>query len=197
MIPILMMIIGGLLIVLAILGLLAYIFQPVYEAFQVVIKRKDDYAHYISPSGQTFLQTRVKRYLMGDGLMFALGCILFFSGLYMGYGPRGFGMLFSVKAGEETAQYDTIESELAEGFDSHGNYVDAEGKIYTHYFVVRGTSIFDRGDLIGDTDAFRVYIIDQPAENLYYIVDGYASSATVKEVTSILRERGIDYEMEE
>ena len=51
MISILLMIIGGILIIVSIVLMLMFIFQPVYEAFQVVIKREDDYAHYISPTG--------------------------------------------------------------------------------------------------------------------------------------------------
>lgn len=197
MIPIFMMVIGGLLILISVLGILAYIFQPVLEAYQVVIKREDDYAHYISPSGQAFLQTRVKRYLLGVGIMFVLGCVLFFSGLYMGFGPRGFDMLFSTQTSEESAEYNAIDSELAEGFDSHGNYIADDGKIYSHYFVVKGTNIFYREEYIGNIDVLRDYLTNLDTENSFYIVDGYAAASTFKEVMNILSENGFEYEIEE
>ena len=197
MIPILMMIIGGLLIGVSIAGILAYIFQPVYEAFQVVIKREDDYAHYATPAGQAFLQTRVKKYLIGVAVMFLIGCILFFTGLYIGFGARGFNMLFSTQQSKENDDYDAIDSELAEGGDSRGNYVADDGKIYSHYFVVRGTNIFYKDEFIGDSNAFRKYISDLNTENSFYIVDGYAASSTYKEVMNILSESGFEYEIDE
>ena len=185
MIPILMMIIGGLLIVLSILGLLAYVFQPVREAYQVVIKREDDYAHYISPSGQAFLQTRVKRYLIGIAVMFIVGCLLFFAGLYIGYGPKGFDMLFSTH-NNETSEQDAIDSELAQGFDSRGNYVSDDGKVFPHYFIVKGTDIYYIDEYVGDAEALRAYIPNLDIENSLYIIDGYAAASTYKEENASL-----------
>lgn len=196
MIPILMMIIGGLLIVLSILGILAYIFQPVIEAYQVVIKREDDYAHYISPSGQTFLQTRVRRYLIGILVMFIVGCFLFFGGLYIGYGPKGFDMLFTTR-NDETSENDVIDSELAPGFDSRGNFVADDGKVYPHYFIVKGTDIYYIDKYVGDTEALRSYVPNLDIENSFYIVDGYAASSTYKEVMNILSENGFEYAIDE
>ena len=78
MLSILLMILGGILIIISILGVVAIIFQPLYEDYQVVIKRKDDYAQYATPSGQAYLRSRIKRYWTGLGIMFAAGCIMFF-----------------------------------------------------------------------------------------------------------------------
>ena len=197
MIPIILMIFGGLLIVISLLGLLAYVFQPVYEDFQVVIKREDDYAHYATPSGQAFLQKRVKRYISGIIIMLVAGCILFFSGLYMGYGSKGFNMLFSTKQSGDEMEYDAIDSELAEGFDSRGNYVTDDGKIYTHYLVVKGNAVYYKDELIGDADDLRVFVQNMNIENSFYIVDGYASASAYKEVMNILSENGFEYEIDE
>ena len=42
MLAILLMVVGGLMIFVSILGCLAILFQPLYEDYQVVIKRRDD-----------------------------------------------------------------------------------------------------------------------------------------------------------
>lgn len=197
MIPILLMIIGGLMIVISLVGVFAFIFQPFYENYQVVIKREDDYAHYVTPSGQAYLRTRTRSYFRWIAILFAVGCIMFFTGLYMGYGSRGFNMLFSLQKKEESAEYNAIESELAEGFYLHGNYVADDGRIYTHYLVVKGNDVYYKDVLIGDTEALRAYIPNFNIENSFYIVDGYAASSTYKEVMNILSESGFEYEIDE
>ena len=155
MVSILLMVLGGLMILFSILGVLAILFQPLYEDYQVVIKRKDDYVQYNTPSGQAFLRSRIKRYWIGLAVLFLVGCALFFTGFYMKYGARGFGMLLTV---EEENELTDSDSELAKGINENGDYVTAKGRTYPNYIVVRGTEVYYREQRIGNTEDFRKYL---------------------------------------
>ncbi len=197
MIPILLMVIGGIMIVISIIGFLLFLFQPLFEEYQVVIKRKDDYAHYTSPIGQRYLQSRINRYLKHIGVLFVLGCILFFTGLYMRFGSRSLDILLPGAEQSFTTGDEAIDSELAEGFDSRGNYVSGDGKVYPYYIIVKGNDIYFKDELLGGPENLSSCFEEMDKENTVYIIDGYAAANTYKEVKSILSENGYEYESDE
>lgn len=195
MIAIFLMIVGGGMIAVSIIGILAFIFQPLYEDFQVVIKRKDDYAHYATPSGRAYLSRRTGRYWKSVIFMLIIGCILFFTGFYMKFGERGFGMLLGIEDKKTAAAYENINSEIASKINDNGDYVSENGITYI-LLTVKGREVFYRDRLVGNTDDFREFIKNIDIGTPIYLLDGYASSATYSEIRNILDESGFEYEMD-
>ncbi|MCR4745177.1 MAG: hypothetical protein K5894_08095 [Lachnospiraceae bacterium] len=199
MLAILLMVVGGLMIFVSILGCLAILFQPLYEDYQVVIKRRDDYTHYLSPSGQAYLRSRIKRYWRSLGILFIAGTLIFFTGYYMKYGSRGFNNLLTFKDETNAEDSDGAQENLSKKLDENGDYISDSGVVY-YGIVVRGNEVIYRNEPIGDVDTFREYIenlqkqseIDENSK--FQLLDEYASSAAYLEVMNILNEREIDYE---
>ncbi|WP_029322017.1 hypothetical protein [Butyrivibrio sp. AE3004] len=196
MIPIFLMIIGAIMILVSVFMCLMYLFEPLYKNYQIVIKRKDDYAHYTSPSNFALLQKARKGYWIQTGILFIIGCILFFTGAYLKYGEKGFGLLFSTEL-EESEDSDSINQELAEGFDSSGNYISDDGLVYTDYVIVKGTDILFKDKSVCNLEEFETEVERLPEGNTIYVIDGYASAHTFHEVMRILSEKGFEYETDE
>ena len=196
MIPVIMMIIGGILILISVFGFLAFLFEPLIKNYRIVIKREDDYTHYTSPRNFAMLQTARKEYCAGLAVMFAVGCVLFFSGAYLLFGERGFGFLFSTQE-ERVSDVDiAVSDEISDSIDKDGNYVDESGTAYSNYIIVKGIEILFNGETIGGTEDFRSFILGCADLGKIYVADGYAASSTYHEVIDILKENGFDYESE-
>ncbi len=195
MIPIFMMIIGAIMILVSVFMCLMFLFEPLYKNYQIVIKRKDDYAHYTAPRTFALLQKARKGYWIHTGILFLVGCILFFSGVYLRYGERGFGILFATEL--ESEDTDPINGELAEGFDPSGNYVSDDGVVYTQYVIVKGTDILFKDEYVCDVEEFETEVDRLPEGNTIYVIDGYAAAHTFHEVMRILSEKGFEYETDE
>ncbi|MBO4903792.1 MAG: hypothetical protein J5367_01065 [Lachnospiraceae bacterium] len=193
MIAILFMIIGGVLVVISIIGFMMYLFQPMREMYQVVIKREDDYSHYISPRGMAYLQEKTKSYLIGLAVMFAIGSVLFLSGLYMKFGSRGFSMLFSSVV-EESTQYRASDADITDKIDDDGDYKADNGKVYYDYLIIKGNDIYEREQLIGRIEDFESYVPEMDKSREIFVADDYASSSTFHEVIRLLEENGFSYE---
>ncbi len=196
MIGYLLMAVGAAMVIMSIIGILKYFFQPLIETYQVVIKREDDYAHYTSPRGIAYLNEHKKKYLTMLAVLFIAGAGLFSLGLYMNFGPRGFEMLLSPNA-QQGKVYDAVDTELAEGFDANGNYVAPNGKIYSRYVLIKGNEIYYGQDLVGDIDAFRDFAPAIDRNSRLYLIDGYASAAAFREAVSILDSNGIGCDWDE
>ena len=193
MIAILLMILGACLIIISIIGFLMYLFQPLRETYQVVIKRRDDYALYATPSGRRYLREKTKVYLRWVASMFILGCALFLSGLYMKFGPRGFKMLLS-NPDEIQSEYEAADPEVKGKIDENGDYRAADGKLYKYYLLVRGNVIYLREDPVSDADSFEEYASSLDKGREIYVVDDYASSKAFHEVIRVLEAGGFSYE---
>ncbi len=197
MIPIIMMIVGGILILISIFGFLAYLFEPLIRTYRIVIKREDDYTHYTTPRNFAMLQTARKQYCIGLGVMLVSGIILFSIGSYLVFGERGFGFLFSTHASEQMSELDTaVSDEMADRLNESGDYVDDEGNVYTNYIVVKGKDVYFNEEKTGSVEDFRSYIQSFHDLGRIYVVDGYAASSVYHEVIDILDENGFDYEAE-
>lgn len=190
------MIVGGAMVLCSVIGFLKFLFQPLVETYQVVIKREDDYAHYTSPTGIAYLNEHKKKYLILLAVLFVAGSAIFSAGLYMRFGSRGFEMLLSPEAAF-SQKYDAVDSELAEGFDEDGNYIAENGKIYSYYVKVKGNEVYYGDKLIGNADDFREYVTGIDKNTRLYLIDAYASSATYHEVMSLLEENGIKCDKDE
>lgn len=195
MIPIIMMITGGILILISLAGLIQYVFEPFRRTYRIVIRREEDYAHYTSPRNFAMLQKARKTYLTGILVMFVTGFVLSYAGAYLQFGERGFGFLFSAKMPEGTDETDAdVTGELENRIDESGNYIDGEGKNYSNYIVVKGHVVAFKEQEFNDMGEFRSFISNISDMGTVYIVDDYAASSTYREVTDVLDECGFDYE---
>ena len=195
MIPIIMMIAGGILILLSLIGLLQFLFEPFRRTYRIVIKRVDDYAHYTSPRNFAMLQKARRTYLMGILVMFVVGFILSYAGAYLQFGERGFGFLFSTNALEGSDKEDAaVTGELEDRIDENGNYIDGAGKPYSNYIVVKGNVVVFKDHEFKDMNEFKSFIQDISDMGTVYVVDDYAASSTYNEVVDMLDECGFDHE---
>ncbi len=188
MIAYILMGIGGLLIVVSILGFLALIFEPLYKNYQIVIKRKDDYAHYTAPSTMALLRKARKSYCIGIVLMFLLGTTIFFIGSYMEFGSRGIRLILSMDADNSDSSNEILEDVLYKRLNKKGNFIDDKGTEYKYYFVIVGNNIYYGDKLEGSYEEFEKSFpeLNINKSSKVYLVDGYASSATYKEVINYL-----------
>ena len=194
MLSILLMFTGALLIIVAVIGLIAYGLAPFYKNIRVVLYGEDDYLHYISPDNYAFLQNERRKYLRHVAIVGISGILLFGSGCFMRFGSRGLEFLlgFSSESPED--------SPLAavEEINKYGDFMDsASKKTYKSYFVVRGSEIFYRTKAIGGIDSFSEYLDENAAKlkGRLCLVDCYASSGTYHEVMNLLDEKGYSYEL--
>ncbi|MBQ4481632.1 MAG: hypothetical protein II966_00215 [Lachnospiraceae bacterium] len=195
MIPVIMMIVGGILILLSLIGLIQFVFEPFQRTYRIVIKRADDYAHYTSPRNFAMLQKARRTYLTGILVMFVTGFILSYAGAFLQFGERGFGFLFSTKALERASDTDSdVTGELENRIDENGNYTDPSGNSYSNFIVVKGHVVAFKEQEFKDMGEFRSFIGDIGDMGTVYIVDDYAASSTYKEVMDMLEEYGFDYE---
>ncbi len=192
MIPILLIIIGGILVLISVVGFFLYIFEPIIKNYRIVIKREDDYTHYTSPKNYALLQNARKNYCMGLLVMFAVGFVLLYTGIYLRFGERGFGLFFST---EPVAQTQDIVSEtLNDNVNADGDYVTEDGETYKHYIIVKAKDIYYKDQYIGDSNEFRSFISDKEFTTPVYIIDGYAAASTIHELIDIFKEYGFEYE---
>lgn len=191
MIAVLLMIIGGGMVITSIVWVIKLIFQPLKESYEVVINREDDYTHYTSPSRLLYLQEQKRRYIKFVIIMFTAGVVLFFTGLYMQFGSRGFEMLLSFKSGKESG-YEALDPDISESIDENGDFVAVDGKSYSQYVIVRGNNVYVRDFLVGGIEQFEEYIPNLKTNQNTYLIDDYASSAVYKAVLSQLLKNSID-----
>ncbi len=191
MVAFLLMGVGGLLMLISIFGLLAFLLEPLYRSFQIAIRQRDDYTHYLSPSAQALLRNARKDLVGGLLALLLFGAGIFFAGFYMQFGPRGLDKLWStqVEEGSEIGE-DPILGPQAEGINSAGNFVAGDGTEYVYYFVIRGTDIFYRNTPVGKISDLGPYLSELKKENEIYIVDGFAAAKTYRDVIELLEREG-------
>ena len=194
MIAIILIAVGALLICLSVAGTIILLLEPLRRNFQIVINRRDDYTHYLTPAAQRMLRKAKKDYIAGLFGMFFCGAVVLFTGLYMQFGPRGARMLFSSRLESSGESENAIQGEQAVGINAAGNYVASDGTEYVYYFVVRGNEIYYRDEPIGGADSFSGFLEKNiNRENMVYLVDGYASSAAFHGAMRSLDEAGYRY----
>lgn len=194
MLSILLMFTGALLIIVAVIGLIAYGLAPFYKNIRVVLYGEDDYLHFISPKNYAYLQNERRKYLRHVAVVGISGLLLFGSGCFMRFGSRGLQVLlgFSSESPED--------SPLAavEEINQYGDFTDASSnKTYKNYFVVRGNEIFYRTKAIGGIESFSEYLDENAAKlgGRLCLVDCYAASGTYTDVMKLLDEKGYSYEL--
>ncbi len=191
MVAFLLMGVGGLLLLISLFGLLAFLLEPLYRSFQIAIRQRDDYTHYLTPAAQALLKNARKDLIGGLLALFCFGAVIFFAGYYMQFGPRGLNKLWSTRVdeGSEIGE-DPILGPQAEGINSAGNFVSGDGTEYVYYFVIRGTDIFYRNTPVGKIGDLEPYLAELQKENEIYIVDGFAAAKTYRDVIELLEENG-------
>ena len=198
MIAVILIVTGALLVFLSIAGTVILLLEPLHRNFQIVIKRKDDYTHYLNPAARRMLKKAKKDYIAGLFGLFFCGVVILFTGLYMQFGPRGAKLLFSSRFEGFTESDGSVQGDQAVGINTAGNYVAADGTEYVNYFVVRGSGIYYRDEPIGGTDSFGSFLEKNiNRENTVYLVDGYASSAAFHGAMDLLDEAGYRYETDD
>ncbi len=198
MIAVVLIVIGTLLILLSIAGTIILLLEPLRRNFQIVINRKDDYTHYLTPAARRMLKKAKKDYIAGLFGLFFCGIVVLFVGLYMQFGERGARLFFSSRLENPADGNEVVQGSQAEGINAAGNYVASDGTEYVNYFVIRGNDIYYRDEPIGGTDSFASFLEKNiNRENIVYIVDGYASAAAFHGVMDMLDEEGYKYKTDD
>lgn len=185
MIAIVLVILGILLSILGIIGLLAIAISPLIDDWDVVVRRKDDSLFYSTRFGKWILKQRTKKMAWEYFAFLALGVVLIFSGMYLGFADRGEDFWFYKKIyGEQIdkTQWDRLTDE--------GFYEDPEGDVYKNFILIRGNVVYFNGAtdeyIVSDISELARKISEIAPENTVALIDSFAISSTYKEVTDML-----------
>jgi len=121
-----------------------------------------------------------------------IGAMLFCLGFSLGYADKGKGFWFyrAVEGiSDETEKWDRISKD--------GAYVADDGKKYPYYLLVRGNTYEFKGIECENIDEVKEYLSHIPRENTVMLIDSFAVLKYMNDAETLLKEMGIQYEIEE
>ena len=194
MIPWTLIILGALCTIIGVLGLLAILFLPIAERFEIVFDKDKDIVQSRTDSKVRKIVLSEKKRLTRDFVICVFaGVMMFFAGLYLGYAAKGEGFwlyrkLFRVEAEATAPVWDRI--------NDNGQYVASDGTTYAYYILIDGKEISLNGEPCAGLEDFRTRLQEIKRENTVMIYDSFAVSSTYHAVEALLDELGFDYEEE-
>lgn len=130
-------------------------------------------------------------YILFISLMI-IGSILFCLGFSLGYADKGKGFWFyRLVEGNisETQKWDRISED--------GDFIASDGKKYPYYILIRGNTYEFKGIECEDIEDVNEYLSHISRENTIMLIDSFAVAKKINDVEILLKEMGIQYEIEE
>lgn len=113
----------------------------------------------------------------------------------------GIFLLTSDKHGGIAPYYDPSAGSVSDSewdrLSEDGKYISESGKEYIYYIVIRGSEYEFNGVICESIDDIKTRLSRIKQENTVMLVDSYAAASAFHNVESVLRELGINYEIEE
>lgn len=191
MIAWILIILGAILTIGSLIGFFSLLILPIKERFEIVYDREYDYIRSRTDAEvRKHVRAETKRLIRDFIIMFFVGILMFFSGLYLGYAAKGEDFWFYKKF------YPSKEETLLvwDSINENGQYVANDGKTYTYYILVNENTVSLRGEPCDSPEELKAGLSDIQRENKIILIDCYAIASTYHEVADILKELGLKYE---
>ena len=191
MIPWCFIIVGVIATIIGVIGILSlFVWLPIKEKFEIVYDRETE---FIRARLDSKIHGLVERNIRELRNLFCVCCIMgpsiFLAGIYLGYAAEGEGFWFYKKFYPEA-----ITNQVWDEINEEGQFVAADGKVYTYYILISGKDISLSGEKCADVAELENRLSKIRRENTVILIDSFAVSSAYHSVETALNELGIEYE---
>ncbi|MBR5508690.1 MAG: hypothetical protein IKV59_01405 [Lachnospiraceae bacterium] len=186
----------GLGVLSAITGIIGFIslfiILPIKERFEIVFDKEYDYIRArLDPAVRAHVLLE-KEHLTRDFIIaVAVGVLLLFSGIYLGFAAEGEGFWLYQKWNPTTR-----EEQVWDAINEDGQYISTEGISYTYYIILSGQDISFREERCSGLEELKEKLSGIRRENTVILIDSFAVSSIYHSVEDLLSKLGITYKKE-
>ena len=181
MVPILLIILGGMLVICGVIGMFSVYIQPIKKAIRVFYNQDTDDFWYEHGRGQKTMEEG-RRILVGlYTFLIVIGFCLLIPGLVMRYMPRGNA---SVVASSE------VGADASMDFEAN---VNNQLSTSDYVVVISGESITINGKAVEGLEDFEAIVKQLDRTRRVILTDDFAVASTYHKVAEIINRYGLVY----